>query len=154
VAPSRAHAGGTIWFCVRAIGSDIYIFGGHLHLRLHATVFKFDTEANDWSTLAPMPLACYGHSASVLDGQPYIIGTEDDYRGVLRIDPASGVWSTLAQTSIKRKDCACFVIDEFLCAAGGRDLPLSVERYDVTNNTWEAVADMIEGRRYFGSVTI
>jgi hypothetical protein len=29
-----------------------------------------------------------------------------------------------------------------------------VERYDVASNTWEAVANMLEGRVYFHAVTI
>jgi hypothetical protein len=32
--------------------------------------------------------------------------------------------------------------------------PLSVERYDVASNTWRAVADMLEGRKFFIGVTI
>jgi hypothetical protein len=29
-----------------------------------------------------------------------------------------------------------------------------VERYDVTSNTWTFMADLLEGRRFLGAVTI
>jgi hypothetical protein len=29
-----------------------------------------------------------------------------------------------------------------------------MERYDVTSDTWRAVADMLQARHYFGAVTI
>jgi hypothetical protein len=61
-------------------------------------VFKYDTEPDAWSTLAPMPHIASEHSASVLDGLIYIVGAGDDRCGVLRFDPVSGAWNTLAPT--------------------------------------------------------
>jgi N-acetylneuraminic acid mutarotase len=40
-----------------AVGRDIYLYGGSADgmNRALASVFKFDTEANEWSTLCRMP---------------------------------------------------------------------------------------------------
>jgi hypothetical protein len=38
--------------------------------------------------------------------------------------------------------------------AGGEGQSLSVARYNVATDTWTAMVDMLEGRRFFGSVTI
>jgi hypothetical protein len=47
------------------------------------------------------------------------------------------------------------VVDGHLCTAGSNDEfgQLSgVERYDVASNTWRLMANMLEGRRFFGAV--
>jgi hypothetical protein len=146
---------------VCAIGSDIFVFGGYgsrykAQFGDQDSVFKYDTVADAWSTLAPMPQGSYFHSASVLDGLAYVVGAGHSGREVLRFDPASGAWSTLASTLSKRQFGSCFELGGCLYAAGGMDqAESSVERYDVAATMWTAVAaDMIEGRRIFGAVTI
>jgi N-acetylneuraminic acid mutarotase len=135
-----------------AIGSAIYVLGGNsCRTAPQASVFKFDTEANEWSTMAPMPHDCSYHSGSVLDGLVYIVGAGCD---VLCFDSASGVWATLAPTLVSRKYGVSFVLGGHLYAAGGAGSNSSVERYDVANDTWTAVASMLEGRSDFGAVTI
>jgi hypothetical protein len=140
-------------FATCSIGSDIYVFGGVSDsYHLEASVFKYDTETNEWITLPSMPLACAWISASVLDAQVYIVGAGMNGRDVLRFDPVSAAWSTQAPTKDSRKEGASFVLDGCLFAAGG---PVSsVERYDVASNTWLAVATMLEGRRNCGAVAI
>jgi hypothetical protein len=90
------------------VGSDIYFLGGEGGGEEQASVFKYDTVVDEWSTLAPMPRACSDHSANVLGGLVYIVGAGANYCGVLRFDPASGVWSTLADTLMRRLFCASF----------------------------------------------
>jgi hypothetical protein len=51
-----------------AVGSDIFVFGGiDAQNARQASVFKYDTVANEWSTLTPMPQVCRRHSVSVLE---------------------------------------------------------------------------------------
>jgi hypothetical protein len=142
-------------FAACAIGSDIYVFGGANNRLAQASVFKFDTEANGWRTLAPMPHASAGHSVSVLDGLVYIVGSGASGHDVLCYDPASDAYNTwLTPTLTGRHFGVSFVVDGCLNVAGGQDMNSSVERYDVASDTWTAMADMPEGRNFFGAVTI
>jgi N-acetylneuraminic acid mutarotase len=139
------------------IDSNIYVFGGANNRQAQTSVFKLDTEANEWSTLAPMPHASDGHTASVLDGLVYIVGAGINGCEVLSFAPSSGAWRTLAPTSISRKYGASFVLGGCMYVTGGDrgEYPTSVERYEVTSDTWTVtVADMLEGRRYSSAVTI
>jgi hypothetical protein len=141
-------------FAACDIGRDIYIFGDS-STGDAVPVFKFDTEAEEWDTLPPMPVACHYPSASVLDGLVYITGAGRSGCEVLRFDPASGLWANLASTSSNRKRGASFVLSGLLYSAGGStDSSSAVERYDVASNTWVVVPNMLEGRTYFGAVTI
>jgi hypothetical protein len=115
------------------------------------SVFKYDTVIDEWSTLAPMPHAYVYHSANVLDRLIYIVGAGDDHRAVLCLNPASGAWSTLAPTLSGKASGASFVLDVCMYAGECRG---SVERYDVTTNTWVAVADMLESRFACCAVTV
>jgi N-acetylneuraminic acid mutarotase len=143
-------------FAACAVGSDIYVFGGaESTVRgsiVQASVFKYDTEANVWSTLTPMPHACRWHSASLLGGLVYIVGAGVNHCEILCFDPASGFFSTLTPSSCSRELGTSFVLDGCLYAAGGSGQWSSVERYDVASNTWTAMTDMLEGRRMFGAV--
>jgi hypothetical protein len=101
-----------------------------------------------------MPNAEYGHSATELGGMIYIVAAGGDSCGLLRYDPASGVWSTLASLIHGGWHGVSFSLGGCLYAAGGEDSKANVQRYDVTTNAWTEVADMLLGRSHFGAVTI
>jgi hypothetical protein len=138
------------------LGSDIYVFGGSggPSQRQQDGVYKYDTEEDVWTTLAPIPSVCNFHRAITLDGQIYITGLGESTCEVLLFDPMSGAWSSLARTVSRRRQSCLFVLDGCLHAAGGKLGLSSVERYDAGTDTWTAVADMLEGRKLFGAVTI
>jgi hypothetical protein len=144
------------------IGSDIFVLGGILSItdgdsQASASVYKLDTVSNEWSTMAPMPLGCAGHSASVLGGIIYIVGVGAvgaTRTGVVRFDPANNAWSTLTPTLTDKYGGCSFVLDGCLYAAGSSRSSSSVERYDVTSDTWTVVADMLQGRSNSQAVTI
>jgi hypothetical protein len=147
---------GTRWdFAACAVGSEIFVLGGWSHdlNRIEASVFKYDTVANEWSTLAPMPYDCMSHSASVLDGSMYIVGADENCNEVLRFEPISGVWSTLAPTSFGGDYGTSFAAGKCLYATGRWDSE-SESTASVASNTWTAIADMLQGRYSCGSVTI
>jgi hypothetical protein len=146
-------------FAASVVGSDIYVFGGLTNAsertgRGHESVFKYDTETDTWSTLAPMPVSDYGMSAIALGGLIYIGGVGDTFCGFMSYDPVTGVWSNLASLTYDCYHGAFFVLGGFLYAAGGKSTESIVQRYDVTTNTWTEVADMLDGRSHFGAVTI
>jgi hypothetical protein len=152
-------------FAACVVGNHIYVIGGCRRLNSNLenmpsseqqSLFKYDTETDEWSTLPPMPEKEHGISAIELDGFIYIVGAGDGFR-MLRFDPASGAWSSLSELRNFRYHCASFVLGGYLYAAGGAadDFgAFSVERYDVAANTWTKVADMLEGRDHFCAVTV
>jgi hypothetical protein len=135
------------------LGSDIYVFGGKGDIgHQQDSVIKYNTVTNVWTTLAPMPSVCVNHSATTLGGQIYIM--EGSGCKVLLFDPDSGAWSNFAPTLSGKRKGSLFVLDGCLYAAGGKANSTSVERYDAGTNAWTAVADLLEGRKLFGAVTI
>jgi hypothetical protein len=136
------------------------VFGGYSD-ELQAdqdTVLKYDTETNEWSTRAPMPDVYSGHGdnefiACVIDGLVYFVGAGVSGCDVLRFDPVSGVWSTLAPMLNNRwAGGRLYATGGCLYVAGGQQS--STERYDAASDTWCFVANMLEGRRAFKAVTI
>jgi hypothetical protein len=96
----------------------------------------------------------HGHSAIELNGLIYIVGAGEMGIKLLCFDPASGVWSVLAQLLQLRYHAGSFVLGGYLYAAGGEVNGQKVGRYDVAADTWTEVADMLEGRMFFGAVSI
>jgi N-acetylneuraminic acid mutarotase len=147
-------------FAACVIGVHIFIFGGFDDdSNEQASVFKFDTMTNIWSTLPPMSHTQSRVSASSLNGFAYIVGAGDGFQ-VLRFDPISAEWSVLAPTSRDRQLGVSFVIGGCLYVAGGKgsvggQLDTSrVERYDAASNTWTELAPMVERRTEFCAVTV
>jgi N-acetylneuraminic acid mutarotase len=138
-----------------AVESDVFVFGGYdTQYQAQVSIFKFDTIDNIWSILAPMPQACCTHSTTLLDGLVNIFGAGDSRQEVLQFNPTTEVWTTLAHTSIRREQAMSFVLGGRLYSEGGTWGGSTVERYNVASNSWEAVADMHEGRQLCGAVTI
>jgi hypothetical protein len=145
-------------FSACVIGKYTYVFGG-CNVRNdmsseQQSLFKYDTETDEWSTLAPMPEKEHGHSAIELNGLIYIVGAGDNGYKLLCFDPASGVWSSLARLLQERYHGASFVLGDYLYAAGGDMNGSNVECYDVVAITWTVVPDMLERRHFFGAVTV
>jgi hypothetical protein len=137
------------------LGSDIYVLGGSDDRGAGlASVFKYNTVANIWTTLAPMQTFGIYPGVTTLDGRIYLTGMGFNGKEVLLFDLASRIWSSLAHTMHNRRQGSLFVLNGCLHAAGGNPVISSVERYDAGTDTWTAVADMLEGRRVSGAVTI
>jgi hypothetical protein len=135
-----------ICFAACVMGTDIYVFGGDANRSGTDTVYKYDTLVDEWSILSPMPHI----SAESLHCRRWI-----PWPKVMRFDPVSEVWSELASTSINRRAGASFVLGDCLYAVGGSpDCSSDVKRYDVVTDTWIEVANMLEGRCFFGAVTV
>jgi N-acetylneuraminic acid mutarotase len=110
------------------LGSDIYIFGGrNENDKPTSTTYRFNTERNEWATLAPMPEANSLHSVSVLDGLIYVMGGWDSngngnsVSSVHRFDPVANSWSTVAPMLVARMSLGSFVLGGSIYAVGGFD---------------------------------
>jgi N-acetylneuraminic acid mutarotase len=137
------------------LGSLIFVFGGFNEWCDSNLVQQYDTEADAWSTIARMPCSrLLWQSASANEGMIYITGVGASHREVLQFDPATRVWTTLAQTIVSHDSGASFVSGGHLHVAGGRDDYTSVERYDAGSDTWAMVTGMLERRGSFQAVTV
>ena len=69
---------------------------------------------------------------------------------MVRLDPASGSWHTVASMSTPRSYLSAFILGGHIYAAGGNvddDTSLSsVERYDAEADSWSPVAAMSTAR--------
>jgi hypothetical protein len=100
-----------------------------------------------------MPLQSRGLSVSVLNEMIYMVGNGS--RDVRKLEPASGAWIMLAPLSTLRHFSTSFVLDGSLYVAGVLGVGNgSMECYDAATNTWTDMADMLEGRAFFGAATI
>jgi hypothetical protein len=142
-------------FAACVVGSDIYVIGGVDEVDVRqGSVFRYDSENNEWSTLASIPGVGSGHSAIELSGLVYTAGAGCSTVGFLRYDPASEVWSTLASLMHGCYHGAFFVLAGCLYVAGGDGTESHVQRYDVTADAWTEEVDMLEERCHFRAVTI
>jgi N-acetylneuraminic acid mutarotase len=80
-----------------AVGNDIYVFGGEYEQSVY---YRYDTIADTWTMLAPMPIVSDHHSASAVGGFIYIVDAGYDGAQVLRFGMALNVWSTMTPTSV------------------------------------------------------
>jgi hypothetical protein len=91
----------------------------------------------------------------VLNGIVCVGGAADSAHEVLRFDPVSAAWSTIAPAWIARTFGNLFVLGGCLYIAGGAGGGASfVERYNVDTNTWTMKENMLESRYKFCSVTV
>jgi hypothetical protein len=72
----------------------------------------------------------------------------------LCFDAATEEWSAISPNLKNKRGGGSFVLGGCLYAVGGLHAMSSAERYDVTSDSWTAVADMLDGRYCFGAVTI
>jgi hypothetical protein len=142
-------------FAACSIGSELYVFGGRNSQGAgQASAFSYDTVTNVWSPIPPMPRVAHRHSASPCNGLIYIVGIRGIRSHGLHFDPILGIWGEYANSLYSRWRGTSFVLDGCLYAGWGSVSSSNVERYNESTNTWKAVADMLEERCYFCSVSI
>jgi N-acetylneuraminic acid mutarotase len=141
---------------VCAVGSSIFVAGG---LKRNAggdlegvnTLYKYDTEADEWNTLAPLPRKVKAVGMCEVDGKLYAVGggaARGNYLSTLyAYDPAVNTWSTLAPMPTARASLGVFVRGGCIYVVGGHinahgDACDAVERYDLASNTWTAVRSL------------
>ena len=108
--------------------------------------------ADEWSSLAPMPDYRSGCRACELGSMMYVAAGGWVMWGissVLRFDPASGSWSTVAPMSRSRWYFGLFVLGGCMYAADGYRTEQLVEKYGPDTDSWSNVSPMLgNGRRY------
>jgi N-acetylneuraminic acid mutarotase len=117
------------------------------------TTYHFNTDTNEWLTLAPMPEAKCNHSVCVVNDMIFVLvgeyeGSNDDESNVSKsvhvFDPVRNVWSAVAPMSVARTVFAVLVLEGSVYASGGfnSNIVNSMERYCSTSDSWTEVSDV------------
>lgn len=138
-----------------ASGVRIYAIGGGTNDPAVATNEVFDTQANGWTAIAPMPTVRAFFGAAASPGRVHAIGglgnagqevlaTHEVYT------PATNTWSTAAPMPTARR---CLDVatgpDGLVYAVGGSNVDqalTTVEAYDPVSDSWSTRTPMTKGR--------
>jgi N-acetylneuraminic acid mutarotase len=138
----------------------LYVIGGVDNTARTTEVDAYDPCANTWSTVAPIPTPRYSPAAALgPDGRIYVMGGEGSsfppIATVEAFDVTKNQWSTMAPMPTPRGDLGAAVgSDGRIYAVGGGSnggggaATNVVEAYDVTSNTWTAVAALSTARGF------
>jgi kelch-like protein 1/4/5 len=127
------------------LAGSVYVLGGYGYkggsIGVVSTTYRFDIEANEWATLAPIPEAKFRSSVCELDGLIYVMGGEGNRQGILnsvfRFNPVANSWSVVTPLSVARAEFGTFVLGGRIYAVGGP----SMESYYVGSNRWSKVSN-------------
>ncbi|KAJ1470704.1 hypothetical protein T484DRAFT_1846772, partial [Baffinella frigidus] len=114
------------------------------------TVERYDSETDEWETVAPMSMTRYCCGVAVMNGRLYAVGGVDikynKLASVESFDPESGEWSEEPPMLTARYNCGVGEEAGKLYVVGGRDdknrALMSVECFDAVTKQWGKVKDM------------
>lgn len=128
----------------------------------HSDFFAFDTGAESWTPIAPMPPGNQRqYAAGFTDGEYGFVfgGTNGNYFNDLwRYHPSEDSWQEMESLpSAGRSGCAVFVLGETAYLVGGRndntDALSEVWTYNMQDDAWTQLNDMPFGGRWRSSAT-
>jgi hypothetical protein len=138
-------------FSLVHIDGMIYSFGG-LAMNQHPTEIceSYDIEKNQWSYVGMMPMNVVDLASVAFGGCAYLLGGRSGvtpHNTVMRYDPRTLQWVTLAPLQTPRFNFGACVVDDEIWVAGGqkythssrtiqRESLRSVEVYNIAMNTW------------------
>jgi N-acetylneuraminic acid mutarotase len=137
------------------IDGRIYVSGGKQgSATFHDDLFVHDPASNTWTEKRPMPTPGYRGVTGVIDGKLYVVTNCDqencvDFvsRALYRYDPATDMWTVLAQPQFQHAWGYGGVIGGKLYVTGGSN---QLEVYDPATNTWTTRAPLPR-RRWLGA---
>jgi hypothetical protein len=134
----------------------VLVVGGCLNSActdLASSAEVYDPAANNWTTVAPLSVARYAHTATLLpNGKVLVAGGYDGGRIATTelYDPIEDTWTTIAPLNMARDyHTATLLPDGKVLVAGGygpSSGDASAELYDPIANTWTYAASMHSGR--------
>jgi len=156
-----------------AVNGKIYAIGGAKHVPNGCVppaepldvVEVYDTDADSWETLPPMPTPRYFLGSAAIMNKIYVIGGSyrtfpDEYGNCKKVevfDTMSQTWDNVASLSYPRSLMGTVTIDNEIYIIGGtyenyennnNNLVVTnkVERYSVAANTWEEMTGLPTAR--------
>lgn len=149
---------------VGVIGSRIFVAGGYRRGAV-ADVSAYDTRADAWEVLPPLPAPRDHLVGGVVDGVLYAIGGRalgftDFQDPVLSFDPTLGQWCARSAMPTPRAGSAAAVLDGRIVIAGGEGsgsptgVFADVDAYDPATDTWTLLTPMATPRHGTGAAVV
>lgn len=155
-APLPADTGYNLrqYFGTAVLDGKIYVVGGDTGgSGDRATLLRYDTVLNSWTTLAPMPLGSrYALGAAAINGKIYAVGGihigDSAILSRLEVyDPATNTWATKTSMPTPHHDALVGTINGKLYVAGGvvdsaNTSTTALHIYDPATDNWSTGAPM------------
>jgi N-acetylneuraminic acid mutarotase len=149
---------------VGVIGTKVYVAGGYRGGAV-TDFAAYDTVADSWQSLPPLPERRDHLVGGVVDGVFFAVGGRDaaieDLNGrVDAFDPAEGYWRSVSAMSVPRAGAASATLDGRIYVFGGEGAPGNqgvfphVSGYDAATDAWTALPDMPIPRHGTGAAAI
>ena len=143
---ARDHIG------IAAIGNFLYLVGGVAKWPSPSvnTVQRYDSAANTWTSVAPLPVARGATATAAMNGMIYAAGGLVNGAAVsdfTAYDPVTNTWQTLPSMPTPRDHAVGVALDGRFYVTGGRTTstctPLTtVEVFDPLANSWSTATPM------------
>lgn len=133
-----------------AVGGKIIVSSGWGASGPDAATWSYDPAANAWTAVKANPAPRAAAGQAVLDGKLYAIGgcttaaCTPMSNTVVRYDPASDTWETLANYPASVAFAACGAVGDAVVCTGGNNGTAGQKTgasYDPSSNTWTPIAD-------------
>lgn len=151
--------------CVATLDDDIYVFGGASDVTLpDASVY--DTVADEWTPLPPMPALREHCVAAGIDGKIYIVsGRANNIQGIQVeswvYDPAGQTYDERSAMPTPRAGAAGATLSGRIFVFGGEGNPddpdgifHDIEVFDPATNSWEELPDMTIPRHGYAAAAV
>ena len=146
---------------IGVIGGKLYHSGGLVSIRAPSrALFVYDPATNKWTRKRDMPFTGYDGVTAVISNKLYVVTTcPTEYcdpgspsQSLLRYDPATDTWTTLAPPTQFHGAGAGGVLGGKFYLTGGQSRQLEV--YDPATNSWTTRAPMPSVRSFVGSTVL
>jgi N-acetylneuraminic acid mutarotase len=144
-----------------AIGDVIYVVGGLAGPTPSDAVEAYDTVADRWRPVAPLPAALHHVAVAAVDGRLYAFGgLVADFGAVASVfayDPGADAWTPRAPLPTARGAAAAAVLAGRVFVAGGLRAGASVDdfaAYDPATDTWTKLPAMSHACDHLGAATV
>lgn len=102
--------------------------------------YKYDTAANTWTLLAPLPLSLNGHSAGAYNGKLYVMGGYNETAGnsgdVREYDPTTNTWTVIGTAPINSSWVGGCVYKNYVIMAIVQNGLVVLQIFDVITKKW------------------
>ena len=145
-------------FCSKAVcvKSDVYVFGGrNENFKCITSVERYSRLANTWNKVGEMPDERVNYCVCAFTDKIFILGGfcgsvcyDNSTNSCLEFNTKDHAWKQVARMNEARSHAACAVFEGSLVIAGGWHSAYStlnsVESYDVFDDKWSPMPNMIE----------